>query len=186
MRVLWGRQGDYFTTPPLASAPPLILGEGTIILPTQQLVVMAGAVVILVLFAAFFSFTQAGLYMRAVADNARAARIIGIPGNRVLALAFVLSVLVAAVSGFLFAPSTLLYPDLGFPLFVKGFAAAVLGGIFSLPGAVVGGVVLGLLESLVAGYVASQFQELSAFVVIFLTLLVMPGGLFGRAAQRAV
>jgi branched-chain amino acid transport system permease protein len=69
---------------------------------------------------------------------------------------------------------------------VKGFAAAVLGGIYSLPGAIVGGVALGLLESMVAGYASSQIQDLSAFIVIFLTLLLLPGGLFGGARRRTV
>jgi branched-chain amino acid transport system permease protein len=186
MRLIWGGQGDYLSTPPLSTMPPIVVGEGAVIIPMQQLIMVAGASIILVLFWLFFRFTQMGLFMRAVADNPRAARIIGIPGPLVLGIAFVLSVVIATVSGFLLGPSTLLYPNLGFPLFVKGFAAAVLGGIYSLPGAIVGGVALGLLESMVAGYASSQIQDLSAFIVIFLTLLLLPGGLFGGARRRTV
>lgn len=186
MRLVWGSQGDYLSVPPMTTSPPVILGEGAIIIPSQQLVMMLGAMTILLLFAAFFKLTRIGLFMRAVADNPRAALIVGIPGPLVLCAAFVLSVVVAAVAGYLLAPSTLLYPDLGLPLFIKGFAAAVLGGISSLPGALVGGLILGLVESLVAGYVSSQVQDLSAFVVIFFTLLFLPRGLFAGQQKRAV
>jgi branched-chain amino acid transport system permease protein len=186
MRVVWGGQGDYLTVPPLTTSPPVILGGGAVIIPAQQLVMMAGGVAILLLFAGFFRLTRIGLFMRAVADNPRAAHIVGIPGPLVLCAALVLSVLVAAVSGYLLAPSTLLFPDLGFPLFTKGFAAAILGGITSLPGALIGGLILGLVESLVAGYVSSQIQDLSAFIVIFFTLLFLPRGLFAGQQKRAV
>jgi branched-chain amino acid transport system permease protein len=186
MRIIWGGQGDYLSVPPLSTSPPIILADGAIIIPAQQLVMMTGTVAILALFAAFFRLTRIGLFMRAVADNPRAALIVGIPGSLVLCTALVLSVVIAAVAGFLLAPSTLLFPDLGFPLFTKGFAAAILGGITSLPGAIIGGLILGLVESLVAGYVSSQIQDLSAFIVIFVTLLFLPRGLFAGQRRRAV
>lgn len=186
VRAIWGGQGDYLSIPPLSQMPPIILGDGAIIIPSQQLVVSIGAAAILVAFGLFFRFTRMGLFMRSVADNSRAATIIGIPTNLVLAMAFVLSTVVAAVSGFLLGPSTLLYPDIGFPLFVKGFAAAILGGIYSLPGAILGGIILGVVESLTAGYVTSHIRDLSAFIVIFATLLILPAGIFGRRGKRVV
>ena len=186
MRVVWGGQGDYLSVPPLTTSPPVILGQGAVIIPAQQLIMMTGGLIILVLFAAFFRLTRIGLFMRAVADNPRAALIVGIPSGLVLSAALVLSVVVAAVAGFLLAPSTLLFPDLGFPLFTKGFAAAILGGITSLPGALVAGLIVGLIESLAAGYISSQIQDLSAFVVIFFTLLFLPRGLFGGQQRRSV
>jgi branched-chain amino acid transport system permease protein len=186
MRLFWGGQGDYLAVPPLTTQPPLIFGDGAVIVPSQQIVIMAGAAVILVLFSLFFRFTRIGLFMRAVADNPRAAHIVGIPGQIVLASAFVLSIATASVAGYLLAPTTLLFPDLGFPLFIKGFAAAMLGGIYSLPGAVVGGLILGLLETFVAGYISSHVQDLSTFVLIFLTLLFLPSGLFATQRKREV
>jgi branched-chain amino acid transport system permease protein len=84
------------------------------------------------------------------------------------------------------APLTLLYPDIGFALFIKGFAAAVLGGLTSLPGAVVGGVAVGVIEALAAGYIHSSFLDVSAFVVIMAVLVLKPTGLLGGARLRRV
>lgn len=186
IRLIWGGQGDYLATPPMFSGAPLILMGGKVVIPLQYLVMTAGAIVILVVFSLFFRFSRLGLFMRSVADNARAAMIVGIPTSFVLCSAVVLSIVIAAIAGFLLAPATLLYPDMGFSLFLKGFAAAIVGGISSLPGAIVGGVLLGLVESIVSGYVSSRAQDLSAFVLIFSMLLFFPRGLFGEKKRRAV
>jgi branched-chain amino acid transport system permease protein len=84
------------------------------------------------------------------------------------------------------APLTLLYPDVGFVLFIKGLAAAVLGGITSIPGAVVGGFLLGLIEQVAAGYVHSSIQDLVPFLVIMFALIFLPTGLFGARGLRKV
>ena len=186
IRLTWGGRGDYLAIPPLITGTPLILLDGTVIVPLQYLVMMAGALIIILLFGLFFRFTRLGLFMRSVADNPRAAQIVGIPTQVVLCCAMVLSLIVSAVAGFLLAPATLIYPDMGFALFLKGFAAAIVGGMTSLPGAVVGGILLGLTEVLVSGYVSSQAQELSAFVLIFIALIFFPNGLFGSQKSRSV
>ncbi|MFC3725716.1 branched-chain amino acid ABC transporter permease [Neoaquamicrobium sediminum] len=186
IRLTWGGRGDYLAVPPLITGPPLILFDGAIIVPLQYLVMMAGAVFIILLFALFFRFTRLGLFMRSVADNPRAAQIVGIPTQLVLCSAMVLSLTVSAIAGFLLAPATIIFPDMGFALFLKGFAAAIIGGMTSLPGAVVGGILLGVTEVLVSGYVASQAQELSAFILIFIALIFFPRGLFGGRKSRSV
>lgn len=186
IRLIWGGRGDYLAIPPLLSGPPIIMFDGAVIVPLQYLVMMAGALIIILLFGLFFRFTRLGLFMRSVADNPRAAQIVGIPTQVVLCCAMVLSLIVSAVAGFLLAPATLIYPDMGFALFLKGFAAAIVGGMTSLPGAVVGGILLGLTEVLVSGYVSSQAQELSAFVLIFTALIFFPSGLFGGRKSRSV
>jgi branched-chain amino acid transport system permease protein len=84
------------------------------------------------------------------------------------------------------APLTLLNPDMGFSLFIKGFAAAVLGGLTSIPGAIVGGFLLGVTEQLAAGYIDTGLQEVSAFLVIVLVMIFLPTGLFGLKAARRV
>lgn len=186
IRLIWGGRGDYLAVPPLLTGPPLILFSGTIIIPLQYVAMMAGAILIILLFALFFRFTRLGLFMRSVADNPRAAQIVGIPTQLVLCCAMVLSLIVSAIAGYLLAPATLIYPDMGFALFLKGFAAAIVGGMTSLPGAIVGGIILGVTEVLVSGYVSSQAQELSAFVLIFIALIFFPRGLFGGRASRSV
>jgi len=81
---------------------------------------------------------------------------------------------------------TLLYPDMGFGLFIKGFAAAVLGGLVSIPGAIVGGILLGVIEQLSAYYISSGLQEIAAFIVIFVVLIFIPQGLFSSTFRRCV
>ena len=93
---------------------------------------------------------------------------------------------VAAISAVLMAPLVLLSPDMGFSLFIKGFAAAVLGGLNSIPGAIAGAVILGLAEQLSAGYIDPGLQEVAAFLVIFLVMIFIPTGLFGERRLRKV
>ena len=124
--------------------------------------------------------------MQATADNPKAARLVGIRVNHVYMYTFGVGAAIAGISATLMAPLTLLYPDMGFALFIKGFAAAVLGGLASVPGAIVGGLMLGVAEQLSAGYIHTSVQEVAAFVVIMLVLIFIPNGLFGGRAVRDV
>jgi branched-chain amino acid transport system permease protein len=183
-RMIWGGKADYLSFPPITAPEPVMIGDLMVI--PQQLAVLAGALVVMGLFAAFFQFTRAGKMMQATADNARAATLVGIETERVYTLAFGTGAAIAAAAAVLMAPLTLLYPDMGFPFFVKGFAAAVLGGLTSLPGAVVGGLTIGLIESFAGGYIHSSLMEVSAFVVIMVVLVLRPTGLLGLAKARRV
>lgn len=183
-RVVWGGKGDYLSFPPITSTDPVMIGSVMVI--PQQLAVLAGTVVILLVFAAFFRLTRAGKMMQATADNAKAATLVGIRTERIYTLAFGTGAAIAAAAAVLTAPLTLLYPDIGFPFFLKGFAAAVLGGLMSLPGAVVGGLILGVAESLAGGYIHSSVMELSPFVVIMIVLVLRPNGLFSFQTTRRV
>lgn len=183
-RRLWGGKGDYLTFPPLVSPEPLsFLG---IMVMSQQLVVLAAACVVMIAFGLFFRFTRAGSFMRATADNPRAARLVGLRTDRVYMYTFGVGSAVAAAAAVLMAPLTLLYPDIGFMLFIKAFAAAVLGGLTSIPGAVVGGFLIGIIEQLAAGYVHTAMQEVAAFIVIIFVLVFIPTGLFGQRRLRKV
>ena len=170
-RMLWGGRGDYLTFPPLLPPDPIIIGD--IILVPQQLVVLAGAAAVMVAFALFFRLTRVGKTMQATADNPKAARLVGVKVEQVHMLAFGVGAAVAGAAAALMAPITLLYPDIGFGLFIKGFAAAVLGGLNSMGGALLGGLIIGIVESLAGGYIATSFLEVSAFVVIMITLIVI-------------
>lgn len=181
-RMLWGGRGDYLAFPPLLPPDPIIIGE--IILVPQQLVVLAGAMVVMVAFALFFRLTRIGKTMQATADNPKAARLVGIRVEQVHMLAFGVGAAIAGAAAALMAPITLLYPDIGFSLFIKGFAAAVLGGLNSMAGALLGGFLIGVIESLAGGYIATSFLEVSAFIVIMVTLIFKPRGLLGLNAVR--
>src|SRR5204862_3622409 len=159
--------------PPLVRADPIALGGflpalGDVLIVPQQLVVLAGALACMTLFALFFNFTRAGKTMQATAENAKAARLVGIRVERVHAFTWGVGAATAGAAAALMAPLTLIYPDVGTTLLVKAFAAAVLGGLGSLPGAVLGGFTIGVIENLAGGYVHTSFQEVSAFVVIML------------------
>lgn len=182
-RVIWGGKGDYLSFPPITSPDPVTIG-GIMVIP-QQIAVLAGAIVIMLVFAAFFRLTRAGKMMQATADNAKASRLVGIRIDRIYMLSFGTGAAIAAAAAVLMAPLTLLYPDMGFSFFIKGFAAAVLGGLTSLPGAVLGGFCIGIIEALAGGYISSSFMEVSAFIVIMFVLVLRPTGLlsFGKLRQ---
>ena len=183
-RVIWGGKGDYLPFPPITSPEPVMIGDIMVI--PQQLAVLAGALVIMAAFAAFFRLTRAGKMMQATADNAKAATLVGIRIDRIYMLSFGTGAAIAAAAAVLMAPLTLLYPDMGFSFFIKGFAAAVLGGLTSLPGAVLGGISIGIIEALAGGYIHSSFIEVSAFIVIMFVLVVRPTGLLGSSGLRRV
>ncbi|REJ32911.1 MAG: branched-chain amino acid ABC transporter permease [Bacillota bacterium] len=130
--------------------------------------------------------TKFGLAMRAVSQNDAAARVLGIPVRRVYAVTWGVSAVLGAIGGLLLAPVTFVSPTMMFDPFLKGFAAAVLGGLDSLPGVIIGGVILGVVENVFGGYVSTAFKSTVAFVMIIAVLLVRPEGLLGRKFQRRV
>ena len=183
-RVIWGGKADYLSFPPITSPEPLMIG--TIMVVPQQMIALAGAVVILLIFVAFFQFTRIGKVMRATADNPRAATLVGISIENVYTLAFGTGAAIAGAAGVLAAPLTLLYPDMGFAFFIKGFAAAVLGGLTSLSGAIVGGLLVGVVEAMAGGYIDSSMMELSPFIMIMIVLIICPTGLLSLYKERHV
>jgi branched-chain amino acid transport system permease protein len=158
---------------------------GATILP-QSFWVVGGGVAIVVLLWAFLDRTLTGKAVLATAGNRLAARLVGIDTGRIVGLSFAVSAAIGAVAGILAAPITFTSYDVGTMLALKGFAAAMLGGIGSPVGAVVGGLLLGLLEALAAGYLSSTYKDAVAFLVILAVLFALPTGLFGRAARERV
>ncbi len=130
--------------------------------------------------------TRVGLAMRAVSQDTVAAQVLGIPVKQIFALTWGLASALGAAAGILLAPATLLDPYMMLDPFLKGFAAAVLGGIDSMPGAAVGGLLLGVLEALFGGYVSVKFKTTLAFLIIIAVLVVRPEGLLGREYKRRV
>ncbi len=134
----------------------------------------------------FFRFTKVGIAMKAVQQNAFAAKAMGIPTRRILTFTWGLSSVTGAVAGMLVAPIATLDPNMMLDPMLKGFAAAVLGGMTSLPGAAAGGYLLGLIENFFGGYVSLEFKSVVAFAVIVLILCVKPSGLFVKHFERKV
>jgi branched-chain amino acid transport system permease protein len=174
----------FHSLPQWFGSDPIRVG-GAAILP-QSLVVLGGAVLIVALLWGFIDRTLLGKAIVATAANPLAARLAGINTRAIVGLCFALSAAIGAFAGILVTPVTLTSYDAGTLLALKGFAAAMLGGMGSAVGAVAGGVLLGLSEAFAAGYVSSQYKDAVAFLVILAVLFALPQGLFGKASAERV
>jgi branched-chain amino acid transport system permease protein len=183
-QLVWDKR--LHALPPFSGDTPIAIGAagGATILPQSLWVLGGGALAVLAL-SAFFRRTLYGKAMRATAINALAARLAGISTRAVMRASFALAAALGALGGVLAAPITFTAYDVGVMLGLKGFAAAILGGLGSFAGAVAGGLLLGLLEGLGAGFVSSAYKDAIAFVAILAVLFFLPGGLAGaRGSER--
>jgi branched-chain amino acid transport system permease protein len=174
----------FHSLPSLFGGDPIKVG-GAAILP-QSLVVLASATVIVLVLWLFIDRTMLGKAVIATAANRLAARLIGVDTRRIVDFSFAVSAAIGAIAGILITPIALTSYDVGTLLALKGFAAAMLGGIGSAPGAVVGGLVIGMIEALSAGYFSSNYKDAVAFLIILVVLIFIPQGLFGRAKVERV
>lgn len=169
--------------PPIAIAPVTLAG---LVLRPQDIVQLVLLVALGLALAALFGATKLGLGMRAITENAYAARLMGIPVGRVLGTAWGLGVLLAAVAAILAAPTTSVTPNMMDTIVVYGFIAAILGGFGSLVGAVVGGLILGVIVNMIDAFLAPELAMSIVFGLLLLVLYVRPDGLFGRKAVQKV
>jgi branched-chain amino acid transport system permease protein len=169
---------------PFSGDQPIALAGATLL--PQSLWVLGVTLVIVLALAWFFGRTLLGKAMLATSHNPLAARLCGINVRHVLLLSFGLSAALGAIAGALVAPITLTSWDVGVMLGLKGFAAAILGGLGSGAGAVAGGLLLGVAESLGAGYLSSAYKDAIAFVILLAVLFFLPNGLFGRNGAERV
>jgi branched-chain amino acid transport system permease protein len=180
--IVWDKK--LHALPAFSGDAPIALFGATVV--PQSLWVVGATAAIVVALGWFFGRTRLGKAMLATAHNRLAAQLVGINVRHILALAFGLSAALGALAGILVAPITLTSYDVGVMLGLKGFAAAILGGLGSGPGAIAGGLLLGVLESLAAGYVSSAYKDVIAFVILLAVLFVRPGGIAGVAAAERV
>lgn len=180
-QFVWGKQYHVmqnFST----DKPVLVLGA---VLNSQSFWVLGVGAVLVVALILFFSRTMTGKAILATSMNKDAARLVGIRTQMVLMLAFMLSALLGSIAGIIVAPITFTSYDIGIMLGLKGFVAAALGGLGSGTGAVVGGLLLGVVEAMTAGYISSDYKDAVAFSMILVVLFFMPRGLFGsRVVER--
>jgi len=180
-QVVWDK--GIHPLPAFTGSAPIAIG-GASILP-QSLWVLGGTALAVLALGWFFGRTLYGKAMRAAAINPMAAQLMGISTRGVMRTSFALAAALGALGGVLTAPITFTSYDVGVMLGLKGFAAAMLGGLGSFGGAVAGGLLLGLLESFGAGFVSSAYKDALAFVVILGVLFLLPGGLVGaRRTER--
>jgi len=162
------------------------IGDTTIALTGFGVFTIVSVVVVMGLLVLLFRGTEVGLKMRAAAFDQEISRLLGVRVGRMLTLGWALAALVGSLSGLLIAGGGLVHPSYMDGVVVYGFVAAVLGGLESPPGAVAGGLILGLSLSLVSGYVGSELVPLASLVILMAVLLVRPGGLFAAVRARRV
>lgn len=178
---VWGY--DIRTFPAPVEGPPLRLG--TVVLSQLNALILVVTLALMAVLFAFFRFTPTGIAMRAVAENRPAAQLMGISIDRMNGLGWGMGTAMGAVTGMLIAPLVYLDPGMMGDVAIKAFAAAVVGGLTSLPGAVVGGVLLGVIDSVV-GFEVPELRTTIAFALIVIVLVVRPGGLLGARAMKKV
>jgi branched-chain amino acid transport system permease protein len=180
--LAWGK--DTHVLEPFSGNQPIMF-LGAAIMP-QAVWVLAISLLLLAGLKAFFSGTIHGKAMLACSYDAKAASLVGIGVQRMVLLSFMISALVGAVGGVILAPITMTSYDVGIMLGLKGFAACILGGLGNPFGAAAGGIILGVLESLGAGFVSSAYKDALAFVILLALLFVKPSGLFGLKDSKRV
>ncbi|HPK33534.1 branched-chain amino acid ABC transporter permease [Ottowia sp.] len=158
---------------------------GSLVLSAEQMVVIAVTAVLCAALFAMFRYSKLGIAMQASSQNQLAAYYMGIPVKRLNGLVWGLAAAVAAVAGLLLAPITFVYANMGF-IGLKAFPAAVVGGFGSLPGAIVGGLIIGIVESLSGFYLPEGFKDIAAYIVVLIMLMVRPNGLFGEKLRKKV
>ena len=158
---------------------------GGLVLNVEQMVVIAATAILSAVLYAMFRYTRVGIAMQASSQNQLAAYYMGIPVKRLNGLVWGLAAAVAAVAGLLLAPITFVYANMGF-IGLKAIPAAVVGGFGSLPGAIVGGLVIGVVESLSGFYLPEGFKDIAPYVVVLIMLVVRPNGLFGDKLRKKV
>lgn len=182
---------SYFggTTPqsfPFPLSDTKIYRLGSLVISQLSLGTLGIGLLASLLFYLLVQKTRLGLAMRATSENLPAAQTMGIPTRRILALSWGLAAFLGVIAGLFLAPALLLDPFFMLEPFLKGFAAAILGGLNSLPGAIVGGLILGVAESLAGGYISIAFKNTLAFLIIIVVLIMRPEGLLGKEFKERV
>jgi len=180
--IVWGAEG-FAVKSPLPETPIMI--GGVALLPQMLLLISVSAVLMIGL-NVFLAKAKIGKAMRAAAQDRETASAMGIPVNRTNALTFAIGAGLAAAAGILAAPIVYVNPAMGSAVGLKGFAAFILGGAGSIPGAIAGGLTFGVLEAISAGFISSAYTKGIAFVIMIVVLMFRPGGIVGEVTVDKV
>ena len=162
-----------------------VFNMGALVISAEQLVVIGATAVLCGVLFVMFKYSKLGIAMQASSQNQLAAYYMGIPVKRLNGLVWGLAAAVAAVAGLLLAPITFVHANMGF-IGLKAFPAAVVGGFGSLPGAIVGGLIIGIVEALSGFYLPEGFKDIAPYIVVLLMLVLKPNGLFGEQLRKKV
>ncbi len=180
--LIWGK--DTHALPAFSGNNPINLAGATLL--PQHLWIFGITILVIVANKVFFGFTITGKAMRACSYNSRAAGLVGINVKRMVLLSFMISSAMGSIAGIIIAPLTMTAYDVGIMLGLKGFCAAIIGGLTGGIGILVGGLLLGTLESLSAGVLSSGYKDATAFIILLLILFIRPQGLFSKGETDRV
>lgn len=162
-----------------------VLKLGALVISAEQIVVIGATAVLCAVLFTMFRYSKLGIAMQAASQNQLAAYYMGIPVKRLNGLVWGLAAGVAAIAGLLLAPITFVHANMGF-IGLKAFPAAVVGGFGSLPGAIVGGLIIGIVEAVAGFYLPEGFKDIAPYIVVLLMLVLKPNGLFGEKLRKKV
>ena len=179
--AVWGSEPRSLEAPYSGS----VIRFDELVIGYENLVIILGTAVLCFSLWLFFRFSRYGMAMQAASQNQLAAYYVGIPVKRIYSLVWGLAAAIAGIAGVLTAPISLVYPMIGF-IGIKAFAAAIVGGFGSLPGALVGGLLIGVVEQFAGFYLPPGFSETSAYLILLVVLIVRPDGLFATMQKKKV
>ena len=184
-QLIWGSAPKNFKS--IVSMVPISLFDGQITITGEVIVTIAASAIIMVGLHLFTTRTRTGKAMRAVSENRAAAQLMGINVNQTISMTFAIGSALAAIAGVLLCSTVpTLMPTTGAMPGIRAFTAAVFGGIGSIPGAMLGGILLGIIETFSKAYLSTQFSDAIVFLVLIVILLVKPSGLLGKTVQEKV
>ena len=178
---IWGSDPRSISTPYAGE----VFVVGSLVVGYENIAIVVGTGVLCLGLFLFFRYAKIGIAMQATSENQLAAYYVGIPVKRVYSLVWAIAAVIAAVAGILIAPVALVDPQLGF-IGIKAFAAAIVGGFGSLPGAIIGGLLVGVSEQFAGLYLPPGFADTTAYIILLLVLLVRPEGIFSTMQQKKV
>jgi branched-chain amino acid transport system permease protein len=181
----WGTETHTLPVPYRDEVLRLGSGSDMLVLSMEHMVIIAVTALLIAILFLFFRYTKLGIAMQATSQNQLAAFYMGIPVRRINMLVWGISAAVSACAGLLLAPITFVHVNMGF-IGLKAFPAAVVGGFGSIPGALVGGLIVGIAESLAGFYLPEGFKDVAAYILVLLMLVVLPNGLFGDKMRKKV
>ncbi|MHA7602208.1 branched-chain amino acid ABC transporter permease [Alicycliphilus sp. T452] len=177
-QALWGADFQRMPTPYTS-----LVEMGALTVPAQRLLIIVAAFALMVVLHLFLTRTTTGSTIVAMAQNREGASLVGIDANRVAMMTFAISGALAAIAATLYAPINLVYPAMGHLVITKAFVIIILGGMGSIPGAVLGGLIIGFAESLGAYYISTDYKDIIAFVLLVFILSMRPEGLFAKRGR---
>ena len=184
-QLIWGSAPKNFTS--IVGLEPIMLFDGQVVITDEVVVTVLVSILVMVCLTLFTGKTRMGKAMRAVSEDRDAAQLMGINVNQTISITFAIGSALAAVAGVLLCSTVpTLMPTTGSMPGIRAFTAAVFGGIGSIPGAMIGGILLGVIEALSKAYLPNQFSDAIVFGVLILVLLVKPTGLLGKQIQEKV